>query len=73
MPEGVKCSVSNCSYWAHGNRCAADEIMVDVDKHALADYGSEFADEGLGVDHKDEAADSSVTCCHTFKPKEGRS
>ena len=69
MPEGVKCSVSNCSFWAQGNQCVASQIMVDVDKHASADYSSEFAD-GLGTDHKDMATDSSVTCCHTFKPKE---
>ena len=69
MPEGVKWSVSNCSYWAQGNRCNAGQIMIDVDKHASADYSSEFAD-GLGTDHQDKASEASVTCCHTFKPKE---
>lgn len=70
MPEGVKCSVSNCSYWAQGNRCAATEIMVDIDKHARVEYGSEFAGE-LGSDHKDTSPSAAATCCHTFKPKEG--
>jgi hypothetical protein len=70
MPEGVICSVSNCTYWAKGNRCSAEEIMVDIDRHARADYGSEFA-ESFDTRHRDTAADSSVTCCHTFRPKEG--
>jgi len=70
MPEGVICSVSNCAYWATGNRCSAEEIMVDIDRHARADYGSEFA-ESFDERHRDTAADSSVTCCHTFRRKEG--
>ncbi|MBD2844431.1 DUF1540 domain-containing protein [Paenibacillus sp. IB182496] len=68
MPKGVKCSVSNCSFWEHGNQCAADQIMIDVDKHA--DMDTEFADEGLGAEHRDAANSSSVTCCHTFKQKD---
>lgn len=70
MPEGVKCSVANCSYWEQGNRCSANEIMVDIDKHAEVDYGSEFSGS-LGSNHKDTAPESSLTCCHTFKLKEG--
>ncbi|AGA58461.1 MAG: DUF1540 domain-containing protein [Thermobacillus sp.] len=69
MPEGVICSVSNCTYWAKGNRCAAEEIMVDIDRYARADYGSEFAD--FDTQRRETASDSSVTCCHTFRPKEG--
>lgn len=69
MPQGVKCSVSNCSFWAQGNRCSAEQIMVEIDKHANADYKTEFAG-GLGSDHRDRAPDASVTCCHTFKAKE---
>jgi hypothetical protein len=69
MPQGVKCSVADCTYWAKGNECHADQIMIDVDKHANADYSSEFA-SGLGTDHKDKAGNSASTCCHTFKPKE---
>lgn len=71
MPEGVICSVSNCTFWAQGNRCSADRIMVDIDRHARSEYDdSEFADS-LDVMHRDTASDSSVTCCHTFRPKEG--
>ncbi|OUM95956.1 MAG: hypothetical protein A9Z00_06210 [Thermobacillus sp. ZCTH02-B1] len=70
MPEGVICSVSNCAFWAKGNRCSAEEIMVDIDRRARADYGSEFA-ESFDERRRETAADSASTCCHTFRPKEG--
>ncbi|SFC59321.1 protein of unknown function [Bacillus sp. OV322] len=28
MAEDVKCTVNNCRYWKHGNRCSAESIMV---------------------------------------------
>ncbi|NGQ97291.1 DUF1540 domain-containing protein [Brevibacillus sp. SYP-B805] len=66
----VKCSVSNCEYWAEGNDCVADTIMVEIDKHAKANFRTEFADEfAYDSEHQDTAATSSNTCCHTFKPK----
>ncbi|MCS7463447.1 DUF1540 domain-containing protein [Paenibacillus doosanensis] len=66
MPD-VKCSVSNCTFWAEGNNCAANSIMIEVDEHAHADFSSEFAEDFQG--HQDKAADVRSTCCHTFKPK----
>jgi hypothetical protein len=66
MPD-VKCSVANCEYWAKGNNCSAASIAIDVDKHANADFSSEFA--GEFEDHQDKASSVENTCCHTFKPK----
>jgi len=72
MPE-VKCSVSNCAYWAAGNNCSADMIMVEIDSHATTKFNEEFAGEyGYDSTHKDTASTSSSTCCHTFKPKQGK-
>lgn len=72
MPQ-VKCSVANCVYWAQGNLCSADEIMVEIDAHANANYNEEFADEhGHDTEHQDKASTSSETCCLTFKPKSGK-
>ncbi len=68
MPQ-VKCSVANCEYWATENNCNADVIMIDIDKHARAEYNEEFAGESFDSDHQDEASRSSATCCHTFKPR----
>ncbi len=69
MPQGVKCSVSNCAFWKQGNNCNAEQIMIDIDQHASAHYDTEFAEDGLSSNHKDLAENSSVTCCHTFRPQ----
>lgn len=68
MPNGVKCSVSNCTFWDEGNRCGADQIDIEIDGHAHVNLKEEFGEE-LG-EHKDRAKQSAATCCHTFKPKE---
>lgn len=70
MPKGVSCSVANCSYWAQGNKCGADQIMIDIDNHSKVNLDSEFAQEEFGSQHQDTAPESANTCCHTFKPKE---
>lgn len=67
MPAGVKCTVSNCTFWDEGNQCGADAIQVEIDKHATKFFDTEFA--VLGEDHQDKASSSSTTCCETFKPK----
>ncbi|AJY76341.1 DUF1540 domain-containing protein [Paenibacillus beijingensis] len=69
MPNGVKCSVSNCTFWDEGNRCGASHINIEIDGHAYANISEEFGEE-LGSGHKDRANESAATCCHTFKPKE---
>ncbi len=68
MPE-VKCSVANCAYWGQGNNCQADVIMIEVDKHANANFNEEFAGESFDTEHKDTASNTRNTCCHTFKSK----
>lgn len=68
MPE-VKCSVANCAYWAEGNSCNADAIMIEIDQHADKKFDAEFAGESFDSEHQDTASKSSATCCHTFKLK----
>ncbi|MDH4618743.1 DUF1540 domain-containing protein [Brevibacillus sp. AY1] len=73
MPQ-VNCSVANCEYWAQGNKCSADEILVEINAHAQQNLRVEFAGEyGQGsstdTNHQDTAKHSSETCCLTFKPK----
>ncbi|BBH21259.1 hypothetical protein Back11_26040 [Paenibacillus baekrokdamisoli] len=70
MPNGVSCSVANCSFWGQGNQCNADQIMIDIDSHANNNGDTEFAAEGFGHEHKDKAVNQAETCCHTFKAKE---
>ncbi len=31
MPNQIKCTVSNCTYWDNGNQCKASAIQVDPD------------------------------------------
>ncbi|KPV61207.1 hypothetical protein QJ48_01335 [Paenibacillus sp. A3] len=69
MPD-VKCSVSNCEYWAQGNNCNASTIMIEIDKHADIKYDAEFGAEF--EDHQDRAASSQNTCCHTFAPRKSK-
>lgn len=68
MPE-VKCAVSNCEYWAKGNQCHADAIMIEIDQHANARFDTEFAGESFDSEHKDAARNVANTCCHTFEPR----
>lgn len=62
----VKCSVANCVFHAKGNICGADKITIDMDY--ASKYDTEFSDE-LGFERKEEASQSSETCCKTFKQK----
>ncbi|RAP76687.1 DUF1540 domain-containing protein [Paenibacillus montanisoli] len=70
MPNGVSCSVSNCTFWKEGNQCNAKKIEIDIDSHANKHFDTEFAEEGFGGGHQDHAANRATTCCHTFKAKE---
>lgn len=64
----VKCSVSNCHYWGEHNLCHAEEIVIEIDKHAGSRYKEEYAEELTAENHHDHAKTSSATCCLTFKP-----
>ncbi|KUP22914.1 hypothetical protein AWJ19_05810 [Paenibacillus sp. DMB5] len=67
----VRCSVSNCHYWGSQNVCRAEEIVIEIDKHAGSAFKEEFAEEMTSRgNHHDHAGTSSATCCLTFKPGE---
>jgi len=68
MPQ-VFCSVSNCHYWEEQNRCSADAIMIEVDRHANRTFDAEFSGEGFDTGHRDTAENAAATCCHTFRRK----
>lgn len=71
MPQ-VICSVSNCHYWEENNRCGADAIMIEVDRHADKTFHAEFSGEGFDTAHRDQAENAAATCCHTFKAKDAQ-
>ncbi|KAA0549906.1 DUF1540 domain-containing protein [Bacillus sp. BGMRC 2118] len=67
MPKvEVSCSISNCSFYGHGNVCTAEKIMVEHDNHAR--YDTEFSSELDEKNHTDQVETSKETCCKTFKP-----
>lgn len=66
MAPIVNCHVANCAHWSDGNKCGADEILVQTDAHE--DYSTELSNE-LSSDEPEYAGESAETCCHTFKPK----
>lgn len=41
MAQDVLCEVSNCKFWANGNKCSADEIYVVSHKGKQADKQEE--------------------------------
>lgn len=70
MQVDVKCGVENCEYWSRGNNCVASSILISVDKHANMNLAEEYG--MIGGEHKDSAANSAETCCHTFKSKSSK-
>ena len=72
MPE-VKCTVANCYFWAEGNNCTADTIMVNVDPQVNRRFDEEIGRETDETNHRDYSASKYAdTCCHTFRLKERR-
>ncbi|MDR7000459.1 DUF1540 domain-containing protein [Neobacillus niacini] len=52
MAQDVLCEVNNCTYWAKGNKCSAEQIYVVSHKGKTADNIQEtdcktFEPEGM--------------------------
>jgi len=41
MAQDVLCEVNNCTYWAQGNKCSADQIYVVSHTGETADTNRE--------------------------------
>ncbi|WP_017728346.1 DUF1540 domain-containing protein [Halalkalibacterium ligniniphilum] len=66
----VKCNVANCTYWAEGNNCNAEAILVEIDAHSKRDFKMEAGSEPYATAlEKDRANSIAETCCYTFRPK----
>jgi len=66
----VKCSVDNCEYWAEGNNCVADTIMIEINAHAHKDLPESSGGQKYDTGHQDHASDVADTCCHTFEERQ---
>ena len=62
MAKDVKCEVDTCHYWAQGNKCNAEEILVNYNFQTTGRSYVEF-----GMIEKKNTTDA--TCCETFRPK----
>ncbi len=66
----VKCTVSNCSFHKKGNLCGAEKIEINMDYQTIKkDNKTEFASDFDLKPTIVKAANSTQTCCNTFKPK----
>lgn len=74
----VKCKVSSCHYWGHGDICQADSILVDYNRNqsfrmevgSLDTEGTHNRPTAEGASEK--ATRSEETLCKTFRPKENQ-
>ncbi len=74
----VKCKVSSCHYWGHGDICQADSIMVDYNHRQTfgMEMGSLDLDDRTGKSsvtaNTGNATKSEETLCKTFRPKDNQ-
>lgn len=74
----VKCKVSSCHYWGHGDICEADSILVDYNRNQSfrMEVGSLDTDRTTGRSPSgtgaEKATTSEETLCKTFRPKDSQ-
>ncbi len=61
----VKCSVNNCHYWAEGNECHAEQIVV-TSNHVGGANPSRYDTGTITSSLKTPTNNSIETCCKTF-------
>ncbi len=71
MNQHIHCSVNNCHYWAQGNKCEANEIMITSDSSA-----NQYPDR-LDATQTTQFPPTPVqscmeSCCKTFVPANSR-
>ncbi len=66
--QHIHCSVNNCHYWAQGNMCNANEIMVTSD--TIADQLPDKIDAPKANQIQATPVSTCMdSCCKTFVPK----
>ncbi len=73
MPQvQVRCTVDNCYYWAEGNYCNADSILI-TSTDAAAKHSDSLQNQAMSalVNQIGEtpAHHSVETACQTFRPR----
>ncbi|MEG6615810.1 DUF1540 domain-containing protein [Peptococcaceae bacterium 1198_IL3148] len=69
MPQQhIHCAVNNCHYWAQGNKCVANEIIVVND--AFGNKQPDRVDHNMALQLSPTPAQTCMeTCCKTFVQK----
>ncbi len=70
MPQHIHCTVSNCHYYAQGNKCHASEIVVVSDQFGHQQPDTEDATQASTFPQT-PANTCMETCCKTFTPSGG--
>ena len=65
----VRCSISNCHYYAQGKLCQANEIMVMSDTMSNNLPETMDAPQAAQVKHT-PVTKGTESCCKTFVPKD---
>lgn len=65
VEQHIHCSVDNCHYWAQGNMCHANEILVTSDKMADS-YPDRFDAPQAAQLAPTPVSTCMDSCCKTF-------
>ncbi|MEW6697099.1 MAG: DUF1540 domain-containing protein [Bacillota bacterium] len=68
MNQHIHCIVNDCNYWANGNKCEANEILVATDH--FGETKPDRVDAAMAKQLAPEAAGTCMeTCCKTYVPR----
>lgn len=68
MNQHIHCIINNCHYWAQGNKCVANEILVTSDEFGATE--PDKVDATMAKQLTPQSADTCMaTCCKTFVAK----
>lgn len=71
MATEVKCTVSNCQFWARGNYCAASAILITHGKPRMKDTGEPAGKLGADSPRIESTPIKNIedSYCYTFLSK----
>ena len=67
--QQIGCIVGDCYYYAKGNRCQADNILVTTNSFAENTSEADMSFEMASELSPQEAGASGKTSCLTYKPR----
>ena len=68
MSQHIHCIVNDCHYWAQGNKCEANEILVATDQFGSSE--TDKIDAAMATQLTPASAGSCMdTCCKTYVTK----